>query len=64
MCYDKGTYEEFNKVISETERENLLNSRDHFNINWTKFHDKIRDLEKRFVPSRQDKQTTKRKSNI
>ena len=55
MCYDKGNYEEFNKAISDTEWKSLLN--------WTKFHDKIRELKKRFVPSRQVKQTTKRKSN-
>ena len=63
MCYDKGNYEEFNKAISETEWENLLNPMDLINTNWTKFHDKIRELEKIFVPSRQVKQTTKRKSN-
>jgi hypothetical protein len=61
MCYDKGNYEEFNKAISETEWENLLIPMDHINTYWTKFHDKIRELEKRFVPSRQVKQTTKRK---
>ena len=40
MCYDKGNYEEFNKAISETEWENLLNPMDHINTYWTKFHDK------------------------
>ena len=47
MCYDKGNYEEFNKAISETEWEDLLNPMDHINTNWTKLHDKIRKLEKK-----------------
>ena len=62
MCYDKGKYQEFNKAISETEWENLLYPMDHISTYWTKLHDKIRELEKQIVPSRQVKQTTKKKS--
>lgn len=63
MCYDKGNYEEFNNAILETDWEKIIKPSDDINMNWKNFYEKLKELEKRYIPSKRVKQSTKRKSN-
>ncbi|VDI00955.1 Hypothetical predicted protein [Mytilus galloprovincialis] len=50
ICYDRGNYEDFNKEILETSWEVLLKQGDHIDKNWEKFHEKLLEMEKRYIP--------------
>ncbi|CAG2252905.1 unnamed protein product [Mytilus edulis] len=62
ICYDRGNYADFNKEILETNWEVLLNQGDHIDKNWEKFHEKLLEMEKRYIPVKKIKTSTKRKS--
>ena len=64
MCYDKGNYKDFNKEMDDINWKVLLNENDDINKNWHKFQDKLCELEKRYIPSRRIKTSSKRKSEF
>lgn len=64
MNYDKGNYVDFNKEIQNTDWNEILNPNDHIDRNWTKFVDKLKQLESRYIPSRKPKTSKKRKSEF
>ena len=64
MCYDRGNYSEFNQEIKNIDWDTLLNPNDDINKNWSKFYEKLKTLEKRYIPSRKIKTSKKRKSEF
>ena len=51
LLYDKTDYEGLNKEINDIDWQNwLLEENADINVIWDKFHNKIRELEKQYVP--------------
>ena len=63
-CYNKANYDDINREISSYDWDAVLTEDEDINIMWDRFKGKIKDIENRHVPTRNIKQTGKRKKGF
>ena len=59
-CFDKGDYHGLNQAIKDIDWEHTLSS-DDVDSNWRKFHEIIKELDSKYIPTRTIKLSNKGK---